>query len=80
MNKEILKGNWKEVKGKIRLQWGKLTDDELDKMQGSYEQLQGALQKKYGLNKETSEKQLNEFFEKNFQHLFPEKSRRDKAA
>lgn len=63
MNKDIIKGNWKEMKGKIRQQWGNLTDDEITKMHGSYEELEGALQKKYGYNKEAAEQQIKQFVE-----------------
>jgi uncharacterized protein YjbJ (UPF0337 family) len=65
MNKDIIKGNWKEVKGKLKQQWGKLTDDEITQMHGSYEELQGTLQKKYGYQKEEAERQIETFVDKN---------------
>jgi len=64
MNKDIIKGNWKEIKGKLKQQWGKLTDDEINQWEGSYEELEGTLQKKYGYQKEEAKKQINTFIEK----------------
>ena len=50
MNKDIIKGKWHEIKGKVKQQWGDLTDDEVTKIDGSYEEFEGILQKKYGFN------------------------------
>ena len=55
MNKDIIEGNWKVAKGKIKARFGKLTDDELDQIEGDYEQLCGQLQKAYGLSREQVE-------------------------
>jgi uncharacterized protein YjbJ (UPF0337 family) len=65
MNKEIVKGRWKEIKGKVKQKWGKLTDDEITQMKGSYEELTGTLQKRYGYKKEQAETELNAFLEEN---------------
>ncbi len=65
MNKDIIKGKWKEIKGKVQQQWGKLTNDEIDQMQGSYEELEGALQKKYGYKREEAERQIETFIDDN---------------
>jgi uncharacterized protein YjbJ (UPF0337 family) len=46
------KGNWKQLKGKVKEQWGKLTDDDLDKMNGRRDQLEGKIQERYGLAKD----------------------------
>lgn len=48
MNEDIVKGKWKEIKGRIKEQWGKLTDNDLAEIQGKGEKLLGLLQKKYG--------------------------------
>ncbi len=61
MNKEILKGDWNIVKGKVKEKWGKLTDDDLTAINGKKEILLGTLQKKYGLAKEKAEQELNEW-------------------
>jgi uncharacterized protein YjbJ (UPF0337 family) len=48
MNKYEMKGNWNELKGKVKEQWGELTDDDLDRIDGETDQLVGAIQKRYG--------------------------------
>jgi len=65
MNADIIKGHWKEMKGQLKQQWGKLTDDDLTQIEGSYDELQGSLQKRYGYKKEEAEKQIDEFIKKN---------------
>lgn len=65
MNNDIIKGNWKEIKGKIKQQWGKLTDDDITQMQGTYEELEGTLQKKYGYQKEDAKKAIDTFLKDN---------------
>ncbi len=52
MNIDIIKGYCKEVKGKLKQKWGALTDDEIGKMQGNFEELSGILRKKYGYKKD----------------------------
>ena len=64
MNKNIIKGNWTELKGKVKQQWGKLTDNDVTKLNGSYEELSGLLQKSYGYQQEEADKQIKEFIEK----------------
>lgn len=59
MNKEIFEGKWHELKGKIKEKWGKLTDDEITRIGGDWEQMLGSLEKKYGYKKEQAEKELN---------------------
>jgi uncharacterized protein YjbJ (UPF0337 family) len=61
MNKDTLEGNWKQFKGKVKEEWGKLTDDDLDIINGRREQLVGTLQERYGLAKGAAEKQIKEF-------------------
>lgn len=63
MNREQLEGNWKQIKGKARETWGKLTDDDFDRIAGQREQLIGAVQKRYGIAKEEAEKQVQAFEE-----------------
>lgn len=65
MNKDIIEGKWTEVKGKLKQQWGKLTDDEITQINGSFEELQGILQKKYGYDKEEMKKEIDNFINKN---------------
>ena len=61
MNTEQMKGKWMQVKGEIKKQWGKLTDDELDRIAGEKDKLVGKLQEKYGITKEEAERQVRDF-------------------
>ena len=65
MNRDIAKGNFTQLKGKIKEQWGKLTDDEIGELEGKSEILAGKLQERYGLNKEDAERQVKEFRTRN---------------
>ena len=65
MNKDIIKGKWHEIKGKVKQQWGDLTDDEITKIDGSYERLEGILQKKYGYQKDRAQKEIQDFLDRN---------------
>ncbi|CAN7602474.1 CsbD family protein [Pararhizobium sp. LjRoot235] len=47
-----VEGNWKQFKGKVKEQWGKLTDDDLDRIAGKRDQLEGTIQERYGLEKD----------------------------
>ncbi len=58
MDKETVEGNWEELKGKVQKRWGKLTDDDLDVIQGDSKILVGKLQEKYGMSKEAAEKSV----------------------
>lgn len=58
MNKDTIKGNWAQFKGKIREQWGKLTDDDIDVIAGKRDQLLGKIQERHGIAKDEAEKQL----------------------
>ena len=62
MNKDIAEGKWKEMKGRVREQYGKLTDDELTEIKGNSEKLSGKLQAKYGFAKDEADKKVNELF------------------
>ena len=59
--KHYLEGSWHQLKGAIQENWGKLTDDEFDKIEGKQERMLGFLQKEYGLTKGEAEKQLHDF-------------------
>ena len=62
MNWDIVEGNWKQLKGTVREQWGKLTDDDLDVAAGKRDKLAGLLQTKYGKTKEAAESEVDAFF------------------
>ena len=61
MNRDIIEGNWKQLKGSIKEQWGNLTDDNLDVIAGKRDKLAGKLQESYGITKDEAEKQIAEF-------------------
>jgi uncharacterized protein YjbJ (UPF0337 family) len=58
MNKDTLRGNWMQLKGKLKEQWGKLTDDDFDVIAGKRDQLLGRIQERHGLSREEAEKQV----------------------
>ena len=59
MNDDILAGKWKQVKGNARQWWGKLTDDDVDKLTGKTEELVGKLQDRYGWSHERAHDEIN---------------------
>ncbi len=61
MNWDTIEGNWKTAKGKVREQWGKLTDDDLDVIAGKRDQLVGMIQHRYGRGKEAVEKEVDAY-------------------
>ncbi len=64
VNSDILKGNWKQVKGQAQKTWGKLTNDDVDQVQGDYQKLVGKLQEKYGYTKEQASSEVDQFLSK----------------
>lgn len=60
MNWDTAKGNWTLLKGNMKLQWGKLTDDHLSKIAGRRDQLTGKMQKTYGATKQVTEEQVKD--------------------
>jgi len=74
MNWDRIEGNWKQVSGKAKEQWGKLTDDDIDVVAGRRDQLAGKIQERYGIAKEDAEKQLAEWQRKASDSWFVAKS------
>lgn len=64
MNSDRIKGNWKQITGRIKSQWGKLTDDDLKLAEGHRDYLSGKLQERYGIIKDEADKQVREFEER----------------
>lgn len=62
MNSDTISGNWKQLKGKVKERWGKLTDDDLTTIEGRKDQLVGKLQERYGYAKEQAAKEAEEFY------------------
>lgn len=63
MNRHEIEGNWKQIKGRAKETWGKLTDDDLDEIQGKRERLVGTLQEKYGKSEKEADREVDEFFD-----------------
>ncbi len=61
MNADQLKGKWKQVKGSVKERWGKLTDDDIDVINGQHDQLIGKIQERYGIAREAAQKQVDEW-------------------
>ena len=61
MNEDTIAGNWKQFKCKVKEQWGKLTDDDLDVIAGKRDQMVGRMQERYGIAKDEAEKQLSDW-------------------
>jgi len=64
MNWDIIEGKWEQWKGDARIQWGKLTDDDLDVVAGNKTKLAGKIQEKYGVSKDTAEDQVERWKDK----------------
>jgi uncharacterized protein YjbJ (UPF0337 family) len=58
MNEDTIAGNWKQFKGKVKEQWGKLTDDDLDVIAGQRDQMVGKMQERYGIARDEAERQV----------------------
>lgn len=63
MNREVLAGKWKQLKGEIKGRWGKLTDDDLLAVEGDFDKLAGRLEERYGRSREELEDEIDEFLE-----------------
>lgn len=61
MVSDVLKGQWKQLRGQIKEQWGELTDDEIDQIEGRRDRLIGKLQEKYGYTRQEAEDRVNAF-------------------
>jgi len=70
MNHDTIEGNWKQLKGKVKEQWGKLTDDDIDIIAGKRDQLLGRIQQRHGLAKAEAEQQVDAFEHRNPDYQF----------
>ena len=61
MNEDKIKGQWKQLAGKAKAKWGKLTDDDLKVSEGNSEYLAGKIQERYGLARDEAKKQVKDF-------------------
>ncbi len=62
MNTDVLKGKWQQLKGEAKVQWGKLTDDDLDQIEGNTEKLIGKVQERYGYARDRAEQEVDSWF------------------
>jgi uncharacterized protein YjbJ (UPF0337 family) len=63
MNEDKIQGNWKQLVGKLKQHWGKLTDDDLTVAEGNVEYLAGRIQERYGIARDEAKKQIKEFYD-----------------
>ena len=64
MDWNLVEGNWKQVKGSIREQWGKLTDDDLTRINGQRDQLEGRIQERYGMARDQVRADVEAWYQK----------------
>jgi uncharacterized protein YjbJ (UPF0337 family) len=63
MNWDTIESSWKQFQGKVQQKWGKLTDDELDQIDGARQRLAGKIQERYGKSKEEAERELDDWID-----------------
>jgi len=61
MNRDIMKGQWKQLQGEAKRRWNKLTDDELGQVEGNFDKLVGRIQERYGYQRDQAEREIDEF-------------------
>lgn len=61
MNNDVIRGNWSKMKGNVKQYWGKLTDDEIDQIDGKFDEFVGRIQERYGYSKEEARDKVNTF-------------------
>jgi uncharacterized protein YjbJ (UPF0337 family) len=64
MNRDVLQGKWKQIRGRVKEQWGKLTDDQVDQVNGNYDRLTGMLQEQYGYSVDKARMEVDSFLKK----------------
>ena len=77
MNWDVIEGNWKQAKGKVKEQWGRLTDDQLDVVSGKRDQLVGKIQESYGIARDEAERQVKDWEARN-SNMFDKATRRSR--
>jgi uncharacterized protein YjbJ (UPF0337 family) len=65
MNQDILKGRWSQLKGELKTQWGKFTDNDIAQIEGQRDKLVGKVRERYGLAREDAERQVDDWLERN---------------
>lgn len=62
MNSDVFAGKWKQVQGSMKEWWGRLTDDDIVKIEGNRDKLLGAIQERYGYTREKAEEEIKRHF------------------
>ncbi len=68
MNQDIIKSQWKQLKGEVKQKWAKLTDDDLTLIEGKRDVLEGKIQERYGLAKDKAEAEVRDFEQRLSKH------------
>jgi uncharacterized protein YjbJ (UPF0337 family) len=63
MNKDVLKGKWKQISGEAKRQWGKLTEDDLTRADGDADKLAGILQERYGYERDEARTKVDQWLD-----------------
>ncbi len=61
MNRDVMQGKWKQLRGRVKQQWGKLTDSQIDQVNGNYDRLTGLLQEQYGYSVDKARMEVDNF-------------------
>ncbi len=64
MNEDVMKGRWKQMRGDVKKWWGRLTDDDIQRIEGSSDKLAGLLQERYGYSRQAALEEIADFLEK----------------
>jgi uncharacterized protein YjbJ (UPF0337 family) len=71
MDTDVLQGKWKQIKGEAKRQWGKLTDDELDMIEGNKDKLVGLVQERYGYERDRAAREVDDFLSRRHNPVRP---------
>jgi uncharacterized protein YjbJ (UPF0337 family) len=71
MNRDVFEGKWKQLKGEMKRQWGKLTDDEFDQIEGNKDKLVGLVQERYGYARDRAAQEVDEFLNRHHDPVRP---------
>jgi len=75
MNTDVLKGKWQQLKGEAKVQWGKLTDDDIDQIEGNAQKLVGKVQERYGYARDRAEQEVNQWINRDLNRDIPHETR-----
>ena len=64
LNKDIMVGKWEQIKSRVKQRWGRINDDQLDRISGYYDELAGLIRERYGYTHEKSRKDVDEFIQR----------------